>query len=744
MAAVAGIVCGIVLGFNAPAKANDLEGSGGSIAALRANVQLVSTAQADTRAGASSTQAATPAARGPKLADADSLFGAFNQLMQRQEGPAPSDKYAAPVPPAGPVGESPRPGATLVGSKTCLGCHAPLGELFSHTLMGRLHTQGKLECETCHGPASVHVRSVGCASCHGEGGVSTRSGIPSLVGQDPLYLDAAMKEYVTGHRKNSVMQGLLTGVGESEREKIALYYARQTPAPAQTPLVGDPSAGRGDIAVCAGCHGEHGVSVGPGVPSLAGQDSKYLAGAIRAYRQGTREKVIACATCHGEHGISRTPGTPSLVGMDAQYLVTSMREYANGHRKNAVMRALLSGVGEGELEGIAAYYAAQTPARAHTPARGDASAGRTAGAACAGCHGEHGVSANPAWPSLAGQDSQYLAAALRAYKDGLRSDATMKGMASSLDNRTIEDLAAYYASLAPAKPSGSGYAAKREPVLVRNQVVANLDERTINDIAAYFASQPPAQPAVARNGAGDYVPRIVGGAMPANGESVGGIISFRKDDLSRTPEENNAICLNCHERGERAYWKGSVHQVRNVACTNCHTIMKTVSAKNQLKTAFEPETCFQCHKDRRAQMFRSSHMPMREGKIVCSNCHNPHGSVTEKLIRENSVNENCYKCHAEKRGPYLFEHAPVRENCLTCHDPHGSINEASLKLSRPRLCFECHALGGHGPIARPNQSGATPPNNFGNAQVYAVGRACNNCHTLIHGSNSPAGAFLQR
>ena len=117
------------------------------------------------------------------------------------------------------------------------------------------------------------------------------------------------------------------------------------------------------------------------------------------------------------------------------------------------------------------------------------------------------------------------------------------------------------------------------------------------------------------------------------GRGVGGIMSFEGDD-PRTSEEKNAVCLACHERGQRTLWQGSTHQERNLACVNCHMIMKSVSRKNQLKTAWEPDTCFQCHKDRRAQMFRSSHMPMREGKIVCSDCHNPHGSVTEVAAEE--------------------------------------------------------------------------------------------------------------
>jgi DmsE family decaheme c-type cytochrome len=213
------------------------------------------------------------------------------------------------------------------------------------------------------------------------------------------------------------------------------------------------------------------------------------------------------------------------------------------------------------------------------------------------------------------------------------------------------------------------------------------------------------------------------------GRGVGGIMGFGPTD-PRTTAEKNQVCLTCHEKGDRTYWNGSTHESRGLECTNCHTVMKEVSRKHNLKTASEMDTCFQCHKDRRAQMFRSSHMPLREGKIVCSDCHNPHGSQTASLLRADSINDNCYKCHAEKRGPFLFEHAPVRENCLNCHDPHGSVNEFMLKISRVRLCTECHAFG-HGQASGPQA-------------VQTISRSCNNCHTEVHGTNSPSGPLLHR
>jgi DmsE family decaheme c-type cytochrome len=217
------------------------------------------------------------------------------------------------------------------------------------------------------------------------------------------------------------------------------------------------------------------------------------------------------------------------------------------------------------------------------------------------------------------------------------------------------------------------------------------------------------------------------------GRGAGGIISFRPDDLSRTAEENNAICLTCHDKGRRINWHGSTHDERGLMCSNCHTVMTRVSRQFALKTAFQPDTCFQCHKNKRAEMWRSSHIPVREGKVTCSDCHNPHGSYSENLLKTATVNEVCWQCHAEKRGPFLWEHPPVTESCLNCHDPHGSNNDFLLKISRPRLCQQCHSGGQHN---------SNPRNPM--VTLYAQGRECQNCHSNHHGSNNPAGARFMR
>ena len=218
------------------------------------------------------------------------------------------------------------------------------------------------------------------------------------------------------------------------------------------------------------------------------------------------------------------------------------------------------------------------------------------------------------------------------------------------------------------------------------------------------------------------------------GKGVGGMITFAKND--RTPvEQRNATCLQCHTKGARLFWTGSQHESRDVACTNCHKIMEDVSPKSQLAKGNEIETCGQCHVQRRAQTMRSSHMPLREGKMTCTSCHNPHGTVTPALLKENSINETCFTCHTEKRGPFLWSHFPVAESCSNCHDPHGSNHEKMLKISKPRLCQQCHIESRH----------PTSPYGRDTASLkFVLGRQCLSCHVNIHGSNHPSGSAYTR
>ena len=218
-------------------------------------------------------------------------------------------------------------------------------------------------------------------------------------------------------------------------------------------------------------------------------------------------------------------------------------------------------------------------------------------------------------------------------------------------------------------------------------------------------------------------------ADAGGGKGVGGLITCAKNDTTPV-EKRNGACLTCHTKGNRVFWTGSAHQARDIACTNCHKIMENVSSKAQLAKETEIETCGSCHIQKRAATLRSSHMPLREGKMTCTSCHNPHGTVTPALLKENSLNDTCYTCHAEKRGPFLWTHPPVQESCANCHDPHGSNHEKMLKLAKPRLCQQCHIESRH-----PTNPYGTDPASL----KFVLGKSCTNCHVNLHGSNHPSG-----
>ena len=230
----------------------------------------------------------------------------------------------------------------------------------------------------------------------------------------------------------------------------------------------------------------------------------------------------------------------------------------------------------------------------------------------------------------------------------------------------------------------------------------------------------------------------------ANPGDRSALIGFTKEWGTPTPVQNDR-CLHCHDGGERLHWPESTHARNLLGCSDCHNPMARLSATGLLAKPSISETCQTCHVQQKAEFHRRSHMPLPEGKMSCVDCHNPHGSVTKPLLKADSVNDVCYACHAEKRGPFLWEHAPVRERCTSCHQPHGSNYDTLLVAARPYLCQQCHNMpAGHSSLFYNASQTAAAAAQGGAQSPRVIGRSCQNCHTQVHGSNHPSGARFQR
>jgi cytochrome c553 len=244
------------------------------------------------------------------------------------------------------------------------------------------------------------ARAAACAKCHGEDGNNTAPGIPSLAGQQVRYLIIALQEYVREERKSSPMHAVMRTLSPTDMEAVAIFFASHAPAERAAPAAGDAAAGAPLSAVCSGCHGLQGVSADSMTPNLAGQDFKYLVQAIKAYRTT---------------------------------------------RKREKMRTYITGLGEKDIENIAAYYAAQKSG----PSERGQTMVRDLTAKCDRCHTAEVNSPAMVVPKIAGQDRDYLVMALRAYRDDRRESTTMHKMSLPYGDSVIESIASYYASQPP-------------------------------------------------------------------------------------------------------------------------------------------------------------------------------------------------------------------------------------------------------------------------------------------------------
>jgi predicted CXXCH cytochrome family protein len=226
------------------------------------------------------------------------------------------------------------------------------------------------------------------------------------------------------------------------------------------------------------------------------------------------------------------------------------------------------------------------------------------------------------------------------------------------------------------------------------------------------------------------------------------IISFKNMNSKAIAE----TCLACHA-GKESHnnFRRGEHWRNNVGCTDCHSahgpdqpkllpgsITFTGRASEQrpnqaeavmLKQS-EPQLCMTCHNETKAQFTKPFHHKVLEGTMNCSDCHNPHGGFENKQTKlALGTDAACIKCHSNKQGPFVFEHAPLKiEGCTICHTPHGSANPKLLKRPQIRqLCIECHT-------GIDEELSPQLPSRHNQARVRET--QCTVCHSAIHGSNS--------
>lgn len=283
----------------------------------------------------------------------------------------------------------------FMGSQYCESCHAELYAVWSKGVHHSVDLGKAVQCEVCHGAAGG--RDAGGPFEH----VSTGVDHP-MRGKLPVPADSR-KLCPVCHEK-------MAGRPAEQRQIVVASHA--------------------GTQQCTSCHNAHS-------PRMI----RVSAAAVPQSANTPAGKAAACAGCHGAEGVSTNSAWPNLAGQQGAYLIEALKAYKSGARQNAMMSAMAKSLSDTDMRKLADYYAAL---KAKVPAGGRAGAGKDKAAACAGCHGANGVSTNPQWPSLAGQNKDYIVAALIAYKTGERKNDMMSGMVQGLSDADIGAVAEYY------------------------------------------------------------------------------------------------------------------------------------------------------------------------------------------------------------------------------------------------------------------------------------------------------------
>lgn len=202
-------------------------------------------------------------------------------------------------------------------------------------------------------------------------------------------------------------------------------------------------------------------------------------------------------------------------------------------------------------------------------------------------------------------------------------------------------------------------------------------------------------------------------------------------------------CAQCHEKLTEGFHDATHAKMlapgdnaKEIGCESCHG-PGSIHAKSGggagsiVNPRNSPETCFQCHLDKRGEFSLPNTHPVLAGKMSCADCHEVHtgDAVSEGSTGMATLNSSCLKCHTSQGGPYVFEHEASREGCMVCHSPHGSVNARMLKARNQNLCLQCH-------FQQQTSPGVILIGGRDHASFLTRGTCWSGgCHEAIHGSH---------